>query len=88
MIDGTQVQLDLIELKDNNSHSGKGTIGIGYWKWFKRRNEHLVVSKRGGKYELDRDKWMTYANFYDIYIHIYDEMVDAKVIIIFTEPQW
>ena len=31
MIDGIQAQLDLIKFKDDNSHSGNGTIGIGYW---------------------------------------------------------
>ena len=88
MIDGTQTQLDLIEFKNNSSHGGNGTIGIGYWKGFKHRNEHLIVSKRGGKYELDRDKWTTYANFYDMYNHIYDEMVDANVASIYEDPMW
>ena len=88
MIDGTQTQQDLIEFKDKNSHGGNGTVGIGYWKGFKKRNEHLIVSKRGGKYELDRDKWTTYSNFYDMYNHIYDEMIDAKVASIYDDPMW
>jgi len=36
-------------------------------------------NKKGAKYELDRENWTTYANFSDMYLHIYDEMENAKV---------
>lgn len=55
---------------------------------FKKRNEHKIVTKKGAKYELDRDKWTTYANFSDMYNHIYEEMEDAKVATPYAAPMW
>ena len=74
--------------KNKNSFRSGGKIGIGYWNGLKKRNEHLIVSKKGGKYELDRDRWTTYSNFSDMYDHIYDELVDAKLATPYNEPMW
>ena len=62
MILGTKIQRDLIAFKEKHCSNARGTVGIGYWRGFKRRNEHKIVTKKGAKYELDRDKWTTYAN--------------------------
>ena len=51
-------------------------------------NEHKIVTKKGAKYELDRDKWTTYANFTDMYKYIYEEMEDAKVATPYDAPMW
>ena len=40
------------------------------------------------KYELDRDKWTTYANFAQMYSHNYLELVNASLIIKLDTPVW
>ena len=47
-----------------------------------------MVSKRGQKYELNRQNWTTYENFANMYSHIIDEMVDAGVARELEEPVW
>ena len=74
---GTKTQRYLVSFKGRGLFGNTGSIGIGYLTGFKNRYEHLISSKRGIKQELDRDKWITYANFSDMYNHIYDDMVDA-----------
>ena len=88
LIEGTQAQKDLIAFKKKSSYGDSGTVGVGYWRGFKKRNEHLICSKQCQKYELDRDKWTTYANFSNMYDHIYDEMVEAGVATLLDEPEW
>ena len=88
LIEGTQGQKGLIAFKKQSSYGDSGSVGIGYWRRFKERCEHLICSKKGQKYELDRDKWTTYANFSNMYIHIYDEMVEAGVATLLDEPEW
>ena len=58
LIEGTQVQKDLVAWKEKNSFGSESAvkIGVGYCIGFKKRNEHLIVSKKGGKYKLDRDR--------------------------------
>ena len=87
-IDGTQIQSDLVAYKSTSSHGCSGTIGRGYWTGFMARNKHLLDSKRGAKYELDRAKWTTYANFHQMYAHIYAELVDAMLATILDSPEW
>ena len=75
----TALSEDLVTWKKKHSYGGDGHVGIGYWQVFLKRNSHLICSKRGQKYELDRDKWTTYANFSQIYEHIYEYMEEAGV---------
>ena len=79
MITGTDIQQKLISFKQKYSHGGDGTVGVGYWNGFKKRNADKIVSKRGQKYELDRDNWTTYSNFLQMYDQIYEEMEEAGV---------
>ena len=88
MIDGTADQVSLVQWKDKYSTNSLGTVGRGYWRGFMERNGHLICSKRGAKYELDRASWSTYANFADMYSHIIDEMVDAKLAVKLETPVW
>ena len=88
LIEGKEAQRDLVEFKEQNSHGGDGTVGLGYWKGFKKRNGHLICSKRGQKYELDRDKWTTYCNFWQMYDHIYTELTDAGLAQKLSTPVW
>ena len=49
---------------------------------------HLLVSKRGNKYELNRHNWTTYAYFGHMYTHIYGEMIFASVAELLSKPIW
>ena len=54
IIKDTPVQQDLEDFKTKFSLSkNPRSVGSGYWRGFKKRNGHLIVSKRGQKYELD-----------------------------------
>ena len=88
LIDRKQAQCDLISFKKKFKFGEEGRVGYGYWKLFKKRNEHLICTKRGQKYALDRDKWTTYANFCDMYTHVYTEMEDAGVAARLIKPAW
>ena len=88
MIEGTDAQKKLIAWKKRNSFGSEGTIGKKYWRSFKKRNEHLICSKKGQKYELDRATWSTYANFHQMYAQVYEMMVEAGVAFEREVPAW
>ena len=88
LIEGTPVQKDLIEMKKAMGWSNTGTVGLGYWRLFMKRNGHLLVSKRGKKFELDRSSWSTYGNFKQMYECVAEEMEDAGVAVRRSAPVW
>ena len=53
-----------------------------------KRNKDKIVSKRGPRYELNRQKWTTYANFVHMNNHCIDKMMEAGVAIKLEEPVW
>ena len=53
-----------------------------------KRNKHLIVSKRGTKYELSWDMWTTYGNFVSMYDHIIEELVDCNIAEELATPLW
>ena len=79
IIEGTQVQNDLIQFKSKLCGNSDGKVGRNYWRLFMKRNRHKIVSKRGQKYELDRAAWSTYRNFDQMYNQVAEEMIEAKV---------
>ena len=54
-------------------------VGSGYWRGFVKRNKDRLVSKRGQKYDLSRDKWTSCQNFKNMYRHKIAEMKEADV---------
>ena len=60
----------------------------GVLEWLTKINGHLIFSKRGQKYELNRDKWTTYANLNEMYSHTYEEMEEAGVAFKLETPVW
>ena len=88
LIENKPIQQDLINWKRKYSHGANGKVGLAYWRAFMKRNKNRIVSKRGQKYTLDRQKWTTYANFLDMYMHIIKEMVDAGLAEPYDEPKW
>ena len=88
LIKGCPIQKELIEWKKKYSSNSDGKVGRGYWRAFMKRNRNKVISKRGQKYELNRQNWSTYANFVDMYKHTIIEMVEAGVARKLDEPTW
>ena len=60
----------------------------GYWRGFWKQNDHMLVSKKGQKYELDRSVWSTYAKFSQMYDLVDKELVDADVVKHREEAVW
>ena len=62
LIVDTNAQETLFAWKEKYSHIKKNvkTVGGGYWQGFMKRNKHLIVSRKGQKYELNRSNWTTY----------------------------
>ena len=94
LICDTETQQLLREWKLNcniffTSDDDLGKVGIKYWRNFLKRNRHLLRSKSGRKYAVDRCNWTTYLNFADMYEHIEDILVcDSKSARKLDQPQW
>ena len=73
IIEGTLVQNKLKKWKGKNTPNCVGMVGKGYWRSFLKRHKNQIVSKRGQKYELNRQNWTTYANFTNMYNHAIDD---------------
>jgi hypothetical protein len=54
-------------------------IGKNYWYLFLSRNEKMIRSKKGRKFELDRSNWTKYGNFKNMYCDVEVEMIDAGI---------
>ena len=88
LINGTTLQEKLVKWKQKYTVNDDNTVSRGYWYSFMRRNRHKIVSKRGQKYELDRQNWTTYANFAHMYNHCAIEMEQAGVARNVEDPVW
>ena len=88
LISGTEYEDRLVQWKKKYTLNALPTVSRGYWYKFMKRNQHRIVSKRGQKYELDRQNWTTYANFADMYKHCAVEMEHAGVAQRLEEPVW
>ena len=89
MIDGTTVQRDIMKFQNKYCPTDKpGPVGSGYWKEFRKRNRHLVVSKLGKKYELNRSAWSTYAKFAHMYDQVIEEIENAILVELLETPKW
>ena len=88
LISGTEYEDRLVKWKQKYTVNTLPTVSRGYWYSFMKRNQHRIVSKRGQKYELDRQNWTTYANFAVMYKHCALEMEHAGVSKRLDEPIW
>ena len=88
LIKGTKIQEELVEWKKRNTPDNTGALGIGYLHGFLRRNRTKLVSRRGQKYELNRQNWTTFANFRYMVSHTMSEMVDDGVAVKLDEQEW
>ena len=61
-------------------------LGLNYWNGFKNRWEHVLTSKRGQKFALDRSNATTFTNMEKMYDEIYDAFVECGVAIKLDVP--
>ena len=54
-------------------------VGRGWWNGFRRRYGDHIVTKRGEKFEINRNDWYKEVYIRQMYDVIYDNMVDAGV---------
>ena len=92
-IDGTESHKKLIDfkkrIKADQDDSTIGSVSKKYWKKFLARNSDKLELKKAVKYELQRDNFVTYTNFEEMYNEIEDLLVnDAKIAEFLPEPIW
>jgi len=83
-------------LKARNQYSTDGyatkipgnLLGIGYWKGFRRRYAHELVSKKGVQFGHNRSEWCKHSNFERMYNIVYEAMHMAGVVEQLNEPEW
>ena len=63
-------------------------LGCGYWAGFRRRHNHVLVSKRGVQFGHNRSEWCKYDNFKVMYDLVYDAMEKSSVVERLLEPEW
>ena len=85
LIDGTLIQQRLIDWKDkmniySNSLEDRGKVGMSYWRSFMHRNSHIIRSKPGCQFSVDRSNWSNYLNFRDMYLHIMEVLTNESKI--------
>ena len=61
-------------------------LGLNYWNGFKHRWEHVLTSKRGQKFALDRSNATTFNNMAKMYDDIYESFVECGVAIKLDVP--
>ena len=67
----------------------RGQVGMAYWRQFMHRNAHLIKSKPGRQFSVDRSNWSNYLNFRDMYLHIMEVMCNEyKIATKLDEPIW
>ena len=90
LIVDTNAQETLVAWKEKYSHIRKNvkTVGSGYWQGFMQRNKHLIVSRKGQKYELNRSNWTTHQNLPQIYESIEEEFIVAGAAVKLDNPVW
>ena len=65
---------------DENGRNKDGTIlGRRWWQDFMKRYRSKLTSAKGRNFSINREEWVTYDNFVNMYKCIYREMVDACV---------
>ena len=88
LIKDTKIEDDLVYWKKKFSNNTSPTVGLGCWSRFMKRHKDKIVSKRGQRYELNRQKWTTYSNFVHMYNHCINKMVNAGVAVELDTPVW
>ena len=91
LIKGTEIENKVKEWKIkhacvSDTSNADGKLGATYWKNFTKRHGHRIVSKKGEKFELDRQNWCTCANFHLMHNNTGEEMISAGIAEEHDEP--
>ena len=63
-------------------------LGPGYWRGFRTRFRHRLVSKKGVQFGHNRSEWCKYENFQKMYDLVYEAMEIAGVAKKLPQPEW
>ena len=93
MMKGTVMETRMKQWKISNTYVADvskvdGSVGHGYWRGFCNRQSHRIVTKRGQKFELDRQNWCTYSNFKMMYDNVGDYLIEAGVAELVDDPSY
>ena len=88
LIAGTDVEKEIIKFKEKvyKKKFETASLGLSYWRGFKKRWEHRLTCKRGQKFALDRSCAATFGNFAKMYDEVYESMVECGVASVLPEP--
>ena len=72
MISETEMSENLTQFqKARTSNSGTfGRVGKNWWRGFKKRHAHQIVSKKGEKFALNQADWTKLSNIKQMYEYI------------------
>ena len=82
LISGTETEQKVIAYKKKlypNIELKSGQLGTRYWRGFQKIWEHVLTSKRGQKFALDRASATTFTNMAKMYTDVYEAMVECGV---------
>jgi len=88
LIRGTPTEENIIKWKKarNEYKEDMPVLGRKWWKLFKNRWSHRLVTKRGQKFALDRSNALTYSNVKKMYDDVYECMVECGAARKLPEP--
>ena len=78
LIKGTSLEKDIIERKKRRNEwtdDNSPVLGKKYWKLFTRRWKHMLVSRRGQKFAIERNNSLTYHYAKKTYNDVYAALV-------------
>ena len=94
---GSKIEKDVVSyLKKRRQYSIHGSktkipgmlLGPGYWRGFRARYHHRLVSKRGVQFGHNRSEWCKFENFEKMYNLVYEAMEIAGVAKKLPQPEW
>ena len=65
-----------MEKGKNEYNNNSPVLGQKWWQLFKKRWSHMLVTKRGQKFALDRSCALTYSNVKKMYDDVYKCMLE------------
>ena len=88
LVAGTETEKQVIEFKKKlyKKDYDSADLGMNYWNGFKRRWEHVISSKRGQKFALDRSSATTFANIGKMYDEVYAALEDTGIATKLDDP--
>ena len=69
-------------------HKGLASVGDAYWRYFLKRNNHLLDSDTGTTQSVCRKEWSTYLNMTNMFNLAYEVMDESSILEKLEKPVW